>query len=168
MRLIVGYFGIAPETAGIKKIIRRTTYGQEIDYYSIPDKQTMPVIPGEKFRFNADLYDNEDFYEGFTREIFIEMNQQERFWELHEIMEHYWKISSGMKKKFLKEIIGILVSQVKWQMGQYEVSGLVLERNLLLIEKETEFRRKDIIKGENYPVFFTLKFFEYFEQIYIT
>ena len=168
MRLIVGYFGIAPETTGIKKIFRKTTYGQEIDYYRIPDKQTVPVTKGEKFRFNADLYDNEDFYEGFSLKIFEEMNQEERFWELHEIMEHYWKIASGSKKKFLKGIIGILVSQVKWQMGKYEVSGLVLERNLLLIEKETEFRRKSIVKGENYPIFFTRKFFEYFEQIYIT
>lgn len=168
MRLIVGYFGIPPETTGIKKIFRNTTYGQEIDYYSIPDKQTVPVTGAEKFRFNADLYDNEDFYEGFSLEIFEEMNQEERFWELHEIMEHYWKIAYGSKKKFLKGIIGILVSQVKWQMGQYEVSGLVLERNLLLIEKETKFWRKDIVNGESYPIFFTPKFFEYFEQIYIT
>lgn len=168
MRLIIGYFGVAPETAGTKKIIRRTTYGQEIDYYEIPDKQTVPVIRGEKFRFNADLYENKEFYETLSTEMLWSMNQQERFWEMHAIMEYYWKMAVGSKRKFLRGIIGILVSQVKWQMEQYGVSGLVLERNLLLIEKETEFRRKDIVKGENYPIFFTEKFFGYFEQIYIT
>jgi predicted metal-dependent hydrolase len=95
------------------------------------------------------------------------MNRDERFWELHEIMEHYWKKSTGMDKMILQEIIGILVSQVKWQMGQFKVSESVLNRNVRLLEKNTEMVRDEIILGVSYPILFNPKLLDYFEQIYI-
>ncbi|EQB69846.1 MAG: hypothetical protein B2I18_04585 [Cuniculiplasma sp. C_DKE] len=167
MRIIIGYYGSSPENLKLKHIIRKTTYGVELDFYDMNPDENIPTLYNEKFRFNAEIYDHENFYSNFSVEKFILMNRDERFWELHEIMEHYWKKSTGMDKMILQEIIGILVSQVKWQMGQFKVSESVLNRNVRLLEKNTEMVRDEIILGVSYPILFNPKLLDYFEQIYI-
>ena len=168
MRIIIGYYGDSTKNLKLNYISRKTTYGEELDFYNMNPNLNIPISYNEKFRFNADIYDDENFYSDFTVEKFVLMNRDERFWELHEIMEHYWKKSTGKDKMILQEIIGILVSQVKWQMGQIKVSENVLNRNIRLLEKNTEMVRDEIILGVSYPILFNPKLLDYFEQIYIT
>lgn len=167
MRLIIGYYGKSPKRMGLKHITRRTVYGEELDFYDLNPDDDISNSDNEKFRFDADVYDDDNFYRTFSIKKFIAMNKDERFWEMHEIMEHYWKRSKGRDKMILQEIIGLLVSQVKWQMGQFEVSKNVLVRNLTLIEENTGILRDEIIKGISYPILLNPKLLEHFEQIYI-
>lgn len=168
MRFIIGYYGKSPEGVRLKHIIRKTTYGEELDFYKMSPNDSISISHNEKFRFDADLYDDETFYSNFSLENLILMNKDERFWELHEIMEHYWKKSTGKEKIVLQEIIGILVSQVKWQMGQRKVSEDILNRSIKLLEKHLGILREEIILRSSYPILLNSKLLDYFEQIYIT
>ena len=95
------------------------------------------------------------------------MVKLERFWELHEVLEHYWSQAESINKKILKALIGIMVSQVKWQMSQYNTSERILNRTICELEQLTGMKKENILKVSSYPVVLSENFMSSVTQIYI-
>lgn len=55
---------------------------------------------------------------------------QERFWEVHNMLEEIWKRIKGRQKEIVHDLIGIIVSQIKVQMNQQQTGETVYLRNL--------------------------------------
>lgn len=56
--------------------------------------------------------------------------REERFWEVHNLLEDIWKSATGSRKLLLHDVIGIIVSQIKVQMNQWETGENVYARNI--------------------------------------
>ncbi|MGP6206992.1 DUF309 domain-containing protein [Cuniculiplasma sp. SKW3] len=55
---------------------------------------------------------------------------EEAYWEVHDILEERWKISKGAERKKIWILIQLVISQIKWQMGQRETSKNIIDRNM--------------------------------------
>ncbi|MHB8360435.1 MAG: DUF309 domain-containing protein [Thermoplasmataceae archaeon] len=114
-------------------IIRRTTYGCEIDVLDVDTASSFI----ESIDKTAILFiSTEEELDGWKRnlneiELFkkaMELFNKERFWEYHELLEYLWKKASGKKKEFIQCLIWFAVSQIKFQMGQAEIGKIVYEK----------------------------------------
>ena len=52
-------------------------------------------------------------------------------------IEELWKRYSGHKKRMIHDLIGLIVSQIKWQMDQWEVGKRVYERSYKALKMHT-------------------------------
>ena len=74
----------------------------------------------------------DDFSSLSSTEILLNTNdliKGERYWECHNYLEELWKRYFGHKKVVVHDLIGIIVSQIKVQMDQWEVGKRVYERS---------------------------------------
>ncbi len=103
----------------------------------------------------------DDFSHVRTSEILSTITaliSEERYWECHNLLEELWKRHSGEKKKLLHEIIGIVVSQIKVQMGQWEVGKVVYERSFReLNSSDGDKMVKQLPHDFAYPLKFNLE-----------
>lgn len=60
-----------------------------------------------------------------------ELISEERYWEAHNVMEDLWKSLTGKSKQILHDVIGLIVSQIKVQMGQNDTGAVVYDRTLI-------------------------------------
>jgi hypothetical protein len=160
MRVIIGVKTKTFDSISLKVIERKTSYGYELDFYDLIEDDLSIELGPEVFRSNPSVYDRSDFLISFNKNMFKNMEAQERFWELHEILEKYWSKSTGFHKTLIKSVIGIMVSQVKWQMGQEKLSFKVLERNLAIIRELKNEPDYKIIRNEKYPTKFHNSFLD--------
>ena len=82
----------------------------------------------------------DDFSSLSSSEILIKTNdliKEERYWECHNYLEELWKRNSGHKKEMIHDLIGIIVSQIKAQMDQWEVGKSVYKRSYKALKVHT-------------------------------
>ncbi len=82
----------------------------------------------------------DDFSSLSSSEILFKTNdliKEERYWECHNYLEELWKRYSGHKKGMVHDLIGIIVSQIKAQMDQWEVGKRVYERSYKALKVHT-------------------------------
>ncbi len=124
---------IVLENMGADKIIfRRHSDSVEIDF-SVPIGHKLSQIEKQIGDFISMNPVKEDFSNLSTREMLElveELIKEERFWEAHNVLEDIWKKQNGQNKKTVHDIIGVVVSQIKIQMGQMETGEKVYYRNL--------------------------------------
>ncbi len=56
--------------------------------------------------------------------------EEEAFWEIHDLLEYQWKVAKDPEREKLWILIQLVVSQIKWQMEQKEISKRIVERNV--------------------------------------
>lgn len=121
------------ENMGANKIIvRRHSDSTEIDF-TLELGQDSSQIQQEIDDLKSINPVREDFSGVSTLrmlELADELVKEERFWEAHNVLEFLWKGSSGSKRALLHEVIGIIVSQIKVQMGQMKTGEMVYKRSL--------------------------------------
>lgn len=84
--------------------------------------------------------------------------RDERFWECHNYLEELWKRNSGQRKKLLHDVIGIVVSQIKMQMGQRDVGKRIYERSHnALSQMNAQAIIKQLPKDFTYPLKISLE-----------
>lgn len=113
----------------INPIIRKHTNCYEVDFRFALDPESAGFV--ELLDSNEILLVEENFSSLTTKEILHKSTQligEERFWECHNLLEELWKRNSGNRKKLVHDVIGVIVSQIKVQMGQWEVGKKVYER----------------------------------------
>lgn len=121
----------------VNPIIRKHSSGIELDFRfpGDPRKTGLPKILG-----NADIVDVEDDFSHLSPSEILsfawDLVQEERYWETHNYLEELWKRHSGRAKLILHDIIGLIVSQIKFQMGQPEVGKKVYDRSISSLSRE--------------------------------
>ena len=111
-------------------ILRKHSQSVELDFRYKGDlgKAELKAIIGNNDFFRVE----EDFSALSPSEILsksTELIKGERYWECHNYLEELWKRNSGPKKTLIHDVIGIVVSQIKVQMGQREVGKVIYERS---------------------------------------
>lgn len=113
-------------------IIRRHTDLVEVDFRISPEitaEELRRRIPGD-----AEVQPVVEDYPALSTSGMLrkcdELIAAERYWEAHNILEDIWKRSAGFQKQVAHDIIGIVVSQIKVQMNQYETGRTVYARNV--------------------------------------
>jgi hypothetical protein len=118
------FFGI------INPIVRKHSEGYELDF-RFQDESGITELSVILGTTNINRVED-DFSHLRTGEILSKataMIKEERYWESHNLLEELWKRNTGAKKKLIHDIIGIIVSQVKVQMDQWDVGKRVYERS---------------------------------------
>ena len=140
-------------------IVRKHSTGFEVDFRFPQDPNTTnlptilgtgPIIPAE-----GDLtgYSHNELVAKATKLI-----AGERFWECHNCLEELWKRSTGDRKKLFHDIIGVVVSQIKAQMGQWDVGKTVFVRSYTALkEAGTRGILKQLPLEFTYPMKFSLE-----------
>ncbi len=167
MRIIIGVKGNKIQAFPHRRIERITSYGRELDFFDLKEGTIIDTLDDELFRVYPEEYHKENALKTFGLNQFEEMVKLERFWELHEVLEHYWSQAESINKKILKALIGIMVSQVKWQMSQYNTSERILNRTICELEQLTGMKKENILKVSSYPVVLSENFMSSVTQIYI-
>ncbi len=164
-RIVIGIRGNQDMFHELRKIIRKTTYGMELDFYNLPSNYEIPETKEEIFRIDtrdiqpcACLHDVPNI---------LKLIQEERFWECHEIMEVRWRKLHGEERERMHMIIRLMVSQVKWQMSQFEVSVRVLKETLDKLETLVPWSKDQLIIDVSYPLKPGNKFILLLDQLYI-
>src|SRR5579875_52217 len=119
--------GVLMASGAFDLIIRKHTDRQEVDF-KILDKQ-----PAEEIKHLGVIIEVEEtVFQSSCEDILREaelMAGEERFWEVHNFLEYLWKSARELQKSILHEVIGIVVSQIKAQMGQTDVAERVYLRS---------------------------------------
>lgn len=135
-------------------IQRRTTYGFEIDFY-----KGIPLIIFDylkKFSYFISFPENANFNRWMCLNKIKMLVEMERYWEIHNILESFWKRKIDPEKLFLKGVIDICVSQVKVQMGQSGISKKIMTRGELEIKQSGLSKYiVNIMDRKEYPARFT-------------
>ena len=116
-------------------IIRRTTYGCEIDVFDysifhsvlkeIREESIVFSSSDEQLdRIKRDMVDKSLIIYAFT------LFNQERYWEYHELLEKIWRKYNGKIKEFIQCLIHVGVSQVKFQLEQPKTANTVYLRTM--------------------------------------
>ncbi len=147
-RIIIGVFGENDPYPEIPKIVRKTTYGKELDFYKLTTETMLKKIPNEKFRTII----NKDSNVKEPVSLILELIRSERFWECHEVLEDRWRKLDGVLKEIARYLIRIFVGQVKWQMGQYKLSEEITNDSLMKLNKLTGLQVNQILKRSEYPM----------------
>jgi len=87
-----------------------------------------------------------------------ELIEQERFWEVHTILEPFWRMEGGEMKKYLQGIILIASAMVKHQMGRTDVAEHIYDRALSILSPLSPSRKilDQIPKRFAYPITFLI------------
>ena len=115
-----------------KIIVRRHSDSTEIDFTldAGQDSSQFQHLIDYLISINPVREDFSGMSTGEMLELADELVKEERFWDAHNVLEFLWKGSSGSKKALLHDVIGIIVSQIKVQMGQMKTGELVYKRSL--------------------------------------
>lgn len=163
-RIVIGLRGDIDPLPKMKKIIRRTSYGMEIDLYDVPSD--LDISPYAEEVYRIDTREIQPCLCEKDIAIILNLMENERFWECHEFMEDEWKMLHGEKRELLHLIIRLVVSQVKWQMGQFEVSSKIMNETLEKMSEIMGPSQEDLIYGLPYPIRPTSKMKNLLDQIY--
>lgn len=164
-RIIIGLKGDVDPFPDMKKIVRKTSYGMEIDLYDVPID--LEISPSSYEVYRIDKREIQPCLCGKDVAIILNLMENERFWECHEFMEDKWKTLHGEKKELLHLTIRLVVSQVKWQMGQPEVSSRIMKETLERIRAILGEPQEDYIYGLPYPIRPAPKLKNLLDQIYM-
>ncbi|MGP6220025.1 DUF309 domain-containing protein [Caldiplasma sukawensis] len=144
----------------IKFIKRRTTYGFEMDFFKGIPISLIEVI--EKDSYFVSFPENINFHCLINFNKIKMMIEKERFWEIHNLLEFFWRRKKDPDRLFLKGVIDICVSQVKVQMGQNNLCNRIMKRGELEIENSGLSKHiEKIMDRKEYPVKFTNFFLLY-------
>lgn len=119
----------AKASGAVNPIVRKHSEGYELDF-RFPDESGITELSVILGTTNINRVED-DFSHLKTDEILERTNamiKEERYWECHNLLEELWERYTGQKKKLIHDIIGLIVSQVKVQMGQWNVGKRVYER----------------------------------------
>jgi Domain of unknown function (DUF309). len=97
-RIVIGVKGDHDPLPHMKKIIRKTSYGMEIDLYDVPEGMEISESIHEVYRI-----DTRDIRPCLCKDdvsTILDLMEKERFWECHEYMEGKWKNCVGRKRKY--------------------------------------------------------------------
>lgn len=141
----------------VNPIMRKHSSGIELDFRfpSDPMESNLPVMLGTDMILKV-----EEDMSGLSPSELLEASaslvEEERYWECHNCLEELWKRSTGSDKKMLHEIIGVIVSQIKVQMGQREVGERVYNRSVGEL-KRSNFANiaKELPDNFQYPIKFS-------------
>ncbi len=164
-RIVIGLKGDVDPFPDMKKIVRKTSYGMEIDLYDMP--VDLEINPASEEVYRIDTREIQPCLCGKDVAVIINLIENERFWECHEFMEDQWKTLHGEKRELLHLIIRLVVSQVKWQMGQPEVSRRIMKETLEKIGELLGTPQEDLIYGLPYPIRPAPKLKNLLDQIYM-
>ncbi len=119
-------------------IIRKHSESIELDFRYQGDLGNSGIL---SLIGKCDLLKVEDDFSSLSSsEILFKTNElikEERYWECHNYLEELWKRYSGHKKRMIHDLIGLIVSQIKWQMDQWEVGKRVYERSYKALKMHT-------------------------------
>jgi predicted metal-dependent hydrolase len=76
----------------------------------------------------------------------VELFNEERFWESHEILEQIWRISKGIERDAIQGIILTAAAFVHYQKGEDEISLSVLKRARAKLSKNITLGYLDLDK----------------------
>ena len=114
--------------AGSGVIWRRRSYCVEADFHNGLGNGELEMIMERSFQIH--LPGNLPIYvDGmFNFQIFAGLWSEEAYWEIHEMLEYEWRKSDGKIRRGLWLLIQVVVSQIKWQMNQEDVSRRIIAR----------------------------------------
>lgn len=164
-RIVIGLKGDADPFPDMKKIVRKTSYGMEIDLYDVP--VNLEISPASEEVYRIDTREIQPCLCERDVAIILYLMENERFWECHEFMEDKWKKLHGEKRELLHLVIRLVVSQVKWQMGQPEVSSRIMKETLEKLRAILGTPQENLIYGLPYPIRPALKLKNLLDQIYM-
>lgn len=120
----------AKSIGAVNPIIRKHTDSYEFDF-RFPGDPMETELP-DALKTTEIIAAEYDFASLTAEQILADSGAliaEERFWESHNLLEELWQRSTGDRKSMLHDVIGLVVSQIKVQMGQWEVGKKVYERS---------------------------------------
>jgi predicted metal-dependent hydrolase len=58
----------------------------------------------------------------------VQLFNEERYWESHEVLEHVWRMSKGVEREVLQSVILTAAAFVHYQKGESDISLSILRR----------------------------------------
>ncbi len=119
----------------LKLIIRKKTYGYEIDIGTENASLILDEIQNRYGNVPVRVVKEQEILEHPTEEDIkevitksAELFEQERYWESHVLLETVWRNSTGKMRVFLQSLIILAASQVHFQMGDLEIAETQYKR----------------------------------------
>lgn len=114
-----------------KKVIwRQRTYCLEGDFHQKLSEGEFDLVMHLSFRIDIPGNFNSITNPESIINLIKNLWDEEAYWEVHDLLEERWKISKGEEKRKLWILIQLVISQIKWQMGQRETSENIINRNM--------------------------------------
>ncbi len=87
-----------------------------------------------------------------------ELIKQERYWEVHSILEPFWRAETGTMKDYIRGIILIASAMVKYQTGHPDIASRMYDRarSVLLKSGEMSDLLEQLPVNFKYPVNFKI------------
>jgi hypothetical protein len=113
-----------------KVIWRHRTYCLEGDFHKALIDEEFDLIMHNSFQINIPENLPGDGDRKFIISVVRKLWEEEAFWEIHDLLEYQWKVAKYPEREKLWILIQLVVSQIKWQMEQKEISKRIVERNV--------------------------------------